>query len=97
MYANMKRDERDARAIIGSDQCVIDQKCFLIRGCLEIPITGCDEPLLWGSVGAKKSSTKSRMLGNCREGKQCWSVQRQARQLTFGVSGNSQPETANRN
>ena len=48
MYANMKVDERDARATIGSDQCIIDQEWFFIRGCLEIPVIGSDEPFLWG-------------------------------------------------
>ncbi len=44
MYAHMNRDERDSRAVIGSDQCIIDQQWFFIRGCLEIPIVGSDEP-----------------------------------------------------
>jgi len=48
MYANMKREERDARTIIGSDQCVIDQKWFFIRGCLEIPVINLNEVFLWG-------------------------------------------------
>jgi hypothetical protein len=48
MYATMKREERDARTVIGSDQCIIDQKWFFIRGCLEIPIIGENEPFLWG-------------------------------------------------
>jgi hypothetical protein len=48
MYANMKREERDARAVIGSDQCIVDEECFFIRGCLEIPVLGSVEPFLWG-------------------------------------------------
>jgi hypothetical protein len=48
MYANMTREERDARTIIGSDQCVVDQQWFFIRGCLEIPVAGSSEPFLWG-------------------------------------------------
>jgi hypothetical protein len=36
IYANMKREERDIRALIGSDQCVIDQQWFFLRGCLEV-------------------------------------------------------------
>jgi len=47
-YAKMSADEREARAIIGSDQCIIDGKEFWIRGCLEIPIHGQEEPFLWG-------------------------------------------------
>ena len=48
MYANLNREERDARATVGSDQCIIDQKWFFVRGCLEIPINGSNEPFLWG-------------------------------------------------
>lgn len=48
MYANMTREERDARTIIGSDQCVVDQQWFFIRGCLEIPVAGSSDPFLWG-------------------------------------------------
>jgi len=48
MYANMKREEKDVRAIIGSDQCVVDQQWFFVRGCLEIPVVGSTEPFIWG-------------------------------------------------
>lgn len=48
MYAHMNRHERDTRAVIGSDQCIIDQQWFFIRGCLEIPIAGSSELFLWG-------------------------------------------------
>jgi hypothetical protein len=47
-YANMSRQERDTRAVIGSDQCVVDQQWFFIRGCLEVPIVGSADPFLWG-------------------------------------------------
>jgi Uncharacterized protein conserved in bacteria (DUF2199) len=30
-YANLTSDQRDVRTIIGSDQCIIDQKEFYIR------------------------------------------------------------------
>jgi hypothetical protein len=47
-YANLSLDDRDARAIAGSDQCIIDQREFYIRGCLELPILGADDVFLWG-------------------------------------------------
>jgi hypothetical protein len=34
--------------VIGTDQCIIDQKLFFIRGCLEIPIVESEEVFLWG-------------------------------------------------
>ncbi|HTW59989.1 MAG TPA: DUF2199 domain-containing protein [Terriglobales bacterium] len=48
MFANMNRDGRDARCVYGSDQYVIDQKWFFIRGCLEIPLIGSKDVFLWG-------------------------------------------------
>jgi hypothetical protein len=48
MYANMPEADRDARALISSDQCVIDQAWFFIRGCLEIPIRDSGEVFIWG-------------------------------------------------
>ena len=48
MYANMNREDRDARGVISSDQCIIDQEWFFLRGCLEVPIIGSQDPFLWG-------------------------------------------------
>ncbi len=48
VHANMKWEDRDVRAVIGTDQCIIDQKLFFIRDCLEIPIIGSQELFLWG-------------------------------------------------
>ena len=48
MYANLKSEDRDLRAVIGTDQCIVDEKWFFIRGCLEIPVVGHSEPFLWG-------------------------------------------------
>jgi hypothetical protein len=47
-YANMTADDRDLRALISSDQCIIDGTEFWIHGCLEMPIQGADEIFLWG-------------------------------------------------
>jgi hypothetical protein len=48
MFANLTREQRQSRTIIGSDQCIVDQTWFFIRGCLEIPISGEADPFLWG-------------------------------------------------
>src|SRR5271166_4808322 len=48
MYANMNRDQRDVRCVHGSDQSIVDQKWFFIRGCLEIPIIESGDVFLWG-------------------------------------------------
>ena len=47
-YANLSHDDRATRAVISTDQCIIDQQHFFLRGCLEIPIIGHAEPFLWG-------------------------------------------------
>jgi len=47
-YANLNAEERDNRAVISSDQCIIDGSEFWIRGCLEIPILDTEEIFLWG-------------------------------------------------
>ena len=66
MYANLSRDERDARTVIGTDQCIIDQQWFFLRGCLEIPIIGRAEPFLWG-VWASVREEAFDEIANCWE------------------------------
>jgi hypothetical protein len=48
MYADLSKEERDARAVFGSDQCIIDNAWYFLRGCLQIPIIGSEEVFLWG-------------------------------------------------
>ena len=50
LYANLDRNARELRAIASSDQCIIDQEEFYIRGCLEIPIIGTREVFLFRSA-----------------------------------------------
>ncbi|HTD25139.1 MAG TPA: DUF2199 domain-containing protein [Terriglobales bacterium] len=64
MYANMKREERDVRAQIGSDQCIIDGEWFFIRGCLEIPIISSDEIFLWGLWASVREEVYDE-IGEC--------------------------------
>jgi hypothetical protein len=44
----MTPDDRDNRCIIGSDQCVIDQQTFYVRGLLEVPVLDTEQVFLWG-------------------------------------------------
>src|SRR5262249_38126456 len=39
--------ERAARGLLSSDFCIADEH-FFIRGCLEVPIIGCEDRLVWG-------------------------------------------------
>jgi hypothetical protein len=55
-YLSLPALEREARAELTSDTCVIDRQWFFLRSCLEIPIHGQDQPLmygLWVSVSEK--------------------------------------------
>jgi len=47
-YARLSAGDRDLRALISSDQCIIDEKEYYIRGCLEIPLHDGDGVFLWG-------------------------------------------------
>jgi hypothetical protein len=46
MFAGLSDSE--SRALIGSDQCIVDEQWFFIRGCLEIPTVDSDDVFLWG-------------------------------------------------
>lgn len=47
-YYGVPAGERDSRCVLGTDTCVIDEQYFYVRGCLEIPVHGADEPFIWG-------------------------------------------------
>jgi hypothetical protein len=40
--------EREKRARLNSDVCIIDKEEFYLRGCLDIPILGSNEVFIWG-------------------------------------------------
>jgi len=47
-FANLTKEERDTRAVVATDQCIIDQEQFYIRGCIHLPIHDADGIFLWG-------------------------------------------------
>jgi hypothetical protein len=47
-WYTIPESERASRSFHNQDYCVIDEKDFFIRGCLEIPIIGTPDPFLWG-------------------------------------------------
>ncbi len=47
-YVALSVEERKTRASLSSEQCIIDQEQFYVRGCIEIPIRGTDGVFLWG-------------------------------------------------
>jgi hypothetical protein len=46
-YEEATRRERKKRFEINDDLCVMDGEHFFIRGCIEIPVIGSDEPFVW--------------------------------------------------
>lgn len=47
-YYAIPEEERETRCDCGSDDCVIDEKWFFVRGCIDIPVKGEKEPFIWG-------------------------------------------------
>lgn len=47
-YYEIPEEERDQRCSLGSDDCVIDDKFFFVRGCIEIRVHGEHDPFVWG-------------------------------------------------
>ena len=67
-YANLSKEERDSRATIGSDQCILDSQWFFIRGMVEIPIAESDQPFLWGVW----ASVREKVFDEISE---CWELE----------------------
>jgi hypothetical protein len=47
-YLLVPEHERERRVELSSDACVIDEKWFFVRGCLEIPVHEHEESFSWG-------------------------------------------------
>jgi len=67
-YANLSKPERDSRATIGSDQCIVDSQRFYLRGMMEIPIVGSDEKFLWGVWASIREEIFDEISG-------CWELE----------------------
>ena len=48
-YYEVPKAEREVRCDCGSDECIIDGKWFFVRGCIEVPVHGKEEPFVWGA------------------------------------------------
>lgn len=46
-YVEIPESERAKRSLLDSDICVIDNKHYFIRGCLDIPIVGTADVFRW--------------------------------------------------
>ena len=47
-YLEVPEAERSHRCVLTADTCTINDEWFFVRGCLDIPIAGEDQPFSWG-------------------------------------------------
>jgi len=47
-FYEIPKEDRDTRCQSSNDDCVIDEKWFFIRGCIDIPVHGADDGFSWG-------------------------------------------------
>ncbi len=47
-YFDVPEERREEDIFLTEDLCVITDKWFFVRGCLEIPVIGHDDPFVWG-------------------------------------------------
>src|SRR5688572_19165597 len=47
-YMDVPEPERAERTFLTDDLCVVDDERFFVRGCLEIPVHGSEQPFVWG-------------------------------------------------
>ena len=59
-YLMVPEPERARRVELGPDHCIIDGEFFFVRGCLEVPVAGHDEPLSWGAWVSLSASSFER-------------------------------------
>ena len=72
-YYLIPEHERAARCELSSDVCVVDGKYFFVRGCIEIPVHGADEPFVWGVwVSLSEASFSQYRTATTNPGARTW-------------------------
>jgi len=65
-YYAVAAEHRAQRCVLGTDDCIIDEKYFFVRGCIEVPVRGEAEPFSWGVwVSAKLTEANSQGITSC--------------------------------
>jgi hypothetical protein len=62
-YYSIPLEARAERCALTSDTCVVDQKSFFVRGCLEIPVHGESEPVIWGVWVSLSNNSFDQFIG----------------------------------
>ena len=65
-YLAVPDGERARRVVLSDDACVIDDEWFFIRGCLEIPVHGYQEPLNYGVWLSLSRDSFTPLFGHLR-------------------------------
>ncbi len=63
-YYQIPEVERERRCSLGTDDCVIDEEWFFVRGCIDIPVHGESEAFSWG-VWVSLSKTSFEQWAAC--------------------------------
>src|SRR3954468_11208782 len=66
IYYRIAEEDREKRVTLDTDTCIIDDKRFLIRGCVEIGVENEADPFIWGvwvDVSRKDFEAFREMLG----------------------------------
>lgn len=62
--AGMSEAQKEKLVKLGSDDCVINNEIFFVRGCIELPVHGYpDEPLVWGVWVSLSAKSYQEWLG----------------------------------
>jgi len=64
LYYNIPEAERGSRSDLTDDLCVIDEKHFFIRGCLELPVIDGEQPFIWGVWASLSKDSFKRCFEN---------------------------------
>jgi len=47
-YYAVPQPQRTSRCALATDNCIIDGEHYFVRGCIEIPVHGQEQPFVWG-------------------------------------------------
>ncbi len=70
-YYEIPESEREQRCSLGTDDCVIDEKWFFVRGCIDIAVHGEQDPFSWGVWVSLSEESFKQWAAMFHEAKRC--------------------------
>ena len=61
-YLDIPPEEREKRAHLTEDVCIVDNEFFFVRGCVEIPILDEDNFFIWGVWASLSKKSYERLI-----------------------------------